>query len=97
MGVKWGRMGRPPLALGTSGAIRCYRTDGGFRARALTRDYDGRVRTVERNGRTKTAAETALKLALGARAQIPARGHIPAASRVSRPGFSGGSELTRRR
>jgi integrase len=76
-------MGRPPLALGTSGAIRCYRTAGGFRARALTRDYDGRVRTVERNGRTKTAAETALKLALRDRAQITARGHITAAIRVS--------------
>ncbi|HEV7212350.1 MAG TPA: site-specific integrase, partial [Blastococcus sp.] len=76
-------MGRPPLALGTSGAIRCYRTDGGFRARALTRDYDGRVRTVERTGRTKTAAETALKLALRDRAQITARGHITAATRVS--------------
>ncbi|MCW2675184.1 MAG: integrase family protein [Modestobacter sp.] len=83
MGVKWGRMGRPPLALGTSGTIRCYRTDGGYRARALTRDYDGRVRTVERNGRTKTAAETALKLALRDRARISASGHITGDSRVS--------------
>jgi len=76
-------MGRPPLALGTSGAIRCYRTDSGYRARALTRDYDGRVRTVERSGRTKTAAETALKLALRDRARISASGHITGDSRVS--------------
>lgn len=83
MGVKWGRMGRPPLALGTSGAVRCYRTDSGYRARALTRDYDGRVRTVERTGRTKTAAETALKVALRDRDQIAASNHITGNSRVS--------------
>jgi integrase len=83
MGVKWGRMGRPPLALGTAGAIRCYRIESGFRARALTRDYDGRVRTVERTGRTKTAAETALKLALRDRDRITASGHITGDSRVS--------------
>jgi integrase len=63
--------------------IRCYRTERGFRARALTRDYDGRVRTVERTGRTKTAAQTALKLALRDRARITASGHISADSRVS--------------
>lgn len=78
-----GVMGRPPLPLGTSGAIRCYRTESGFRARALTRDYDGRVRTVERTGRTKTAAETALKIALRDRNRITARGHITSDSRVS--------------
>jgi integrase len=76
-------MGRPPLALGTSGAIRCYRTDTGYRARALTRDYDGRVRAIERHGKTKTAAEGALKLALRDRARISASGHITADSRVS--------------
>ena len=76
-------MGRPPLALGTSGAIRCYRTDTGYRARALTRDYDGRVRAIERHGKTKTAAEGALRLALRDRARISASGHITADSRVS--------------
>src|SRR3954453_10858280 len=83
MGLKWGTMGRPPLALGTAGAIRSYRTESGFRARALTRDYDGRVRAVERNGRTKTAAETALKLALRDRSLVSASGHITGDSRVS--------------
>jgi hypothetical protein len=76
-------MGRPPLALGTSGVIRCYRTEGGFRACALTRDYDGRVRTVERTGRTKTAAETALKVALRDRNRVTTRGLITGDSRVS--------------
>ena len=76
-------MGRPPLALGTSGAIRCYRTDTGYRARALTRDYDGHVRAVERRGKTKAAAEGALKLALRDRTRMSASGHITADSRVS--------------
>jgi len=83
MGVRCGGMGRPPLVLGTSGAIRCYRTDTGYRARALTRDYDGRVRAIERHGKTRTAAEGALKLALRDRARISASGHITADSRVS--------------
>ena len=53
MGLESGVIGRPPLAIGTAGAIRCYRTDTGYRARALTRDYDGRVRAVERRGKTR--------------------------------------------
>ena len=36
-------MGRPPLALGTAGAFRCWKTDTGYRARVLVRDYDGAV------------------------------------------------------
>src|SRR3954453_22751393 len=83
MGLKWGTMGRPPLALGTAGAIRSYRTESGYRARALTRDYDGRVRAVERRGKTKTAAETALKLAGRDRAQSTASGPITTESRIS--------------
>ena len=57
-------MGRPPLALGTHGAIRCYKVDSGWRARTLARDYDGRTRDVERWGKTKAAAERALKAAV---------------------------------
>jgi integrase len=76
-------MGRPPLALGTSGSIRCYRVEAGYRARALHRDFDGRVRAIERRGRTKAAAEAALKLALRDRAGVSTRGHISADSRVS--------------
>ena len=76
-------MGRPPLALGTAGAIRCYKTDTGYRARVLVRDYDGRVRAVERRGPTKAAAERALKTALRDRAGVQAGGEITADSRVS--------------
>jgi len=76
-------MGRPPLALGTAGAIRCYKTDTGYRARVLVRDYDGAVRAVERRGPTKAAAERALKTALRDRAPVHASGEITADSRVS--------------
>ena len=57
-------MGRPSLALGTFGALRFYRTDNGWRVRTYVRDPDGRTREVERRGRTKNAAEQALKTAL---------------------------------
>jgi integrase len=76
-------MGRPPLALGTAGSIRCYRTDTGYRARVLIRDYDGAVRAVERRGPTKASAERALKSALRDRAPLGASGEISADSRVS--------------
>ncbi|HKF86649.1 MAG TPA: site-specific integrase, partial [Propionibacteriaceae bacterium] len=57
-------MGRPPLAFGTFGALRFYRTDNGWRVRTYVRDHDGKTREVERRGRTKNAAEQALKTAL---------------------------------
>jgi hypothetical protein len=57
-------MGRPSLHLGTAGAIRIYKTDAGYRARVLVRDYDGRVRAVERHAGSRVAAERALKLAM---------------------------------
>ena len=56
-------MGRPSLALGTFGALRFYRTDNGWRVRTYVRDPDG-ICEVERRGRTKNAAEQALKTAL---------------------------------
>src|SRR5688572_4657211 len=83
MGLRWGAMGRPPLALGTAGAIRCYKTDTGYRARVLIRDYDGAVRAVERRGPTRASAERALKSALRDRAPVGASGEISADSRVS--------------
>jgi integrase len=57
-------MGRPPLALGTFGALRFYRTHNGWRVRTYVRDPDGKTREIERRGRTKNAAEQALKTAL---------------------------------
>src|SRR4051794_28656818 len=82
MGLRRG-MGRPPLALGSAGAIRYYKTDTGYRARVLIRDYDGRVRALERRAPTKAAADRALKLALRDRAPTSARGEITADSRVA--------------
>jgi integrase len=97
MGLKWGGMGRPPLALGTAGAIRCYKTDSGYRARALVRDYDGRVRAVERRGASKAAAERAVKLALRDRGPVHSSGEITPDSRVSALGeawYSGLGDLS---
>jgi integrase len=76
-------MGRPPLPLGTHGAIRCYKTDRGYRARTLARDYDGRTRAVERTAKTKAAAEAALKLAVRDRARAQADEQITADTRLS--------------
>jgi hypothetical protein len=76
-------MGRPPLALGTAGAIRRYKTYTGYRARVLIRDYDGAVRAVERRGPTMASAERALKSALRDRAPVGASGEISADSQVS--------------
>lgn len=57
-------MGRKPLPLGSWGKIRTYvavRNEKGratsHRSVAYYRDFDGRVRQVEANGRTKTQAE----------------------------------------
>src|SRR3954452_21066520 len=76
-------MGRPPMTLGTAGAIRICKTNTGYRARVLVRDYDGHVRAVERNAASKIAAERALKLALRDRAPGKTGGEITADSRVS--------------
>lgn len=76
-------MGRPPLALGTAGTIRYYQTATGYRARVLVRDYDGRVRALERRATSKVAAERSLKLALRDRVPGQSTGEITADSRVS--------------
>src|SRR5688572_26233376 len=82
MGLRCDPMGRPPLAR-HRGRIRCYRTDTGFRARVLVRDYDGAVRAVKRRGPTKASAARPLKTALRDRAPVHASGEITADSRVS--------------
>ena len=64
-------MGRPPLGLGTYGAVRTYPTSTGrFRARTLYRDYDGQTRAVERSGKSEGAARRALAGALRDRAGV---------------------------
>lgn len=52
--------GRPPLPIGTWGAVRVEQVTGGWRARARFRDIDGITRDVERRGKTKSAARNAL-------------------------------------
>ena len=76
-------MGRPPLALGTFGAIRFYKTDSGWRAITTARDFDGRTRRVERHGTSKAAAERALKLAFRDRAKTQTSGDITGDTRVA--------------
>jgi integrase len=75
-------MARPGLPLGTAGAVRTYRTAVGWKARTLYRDYDGRVRDVERNARTKGAAEQALRVALRDRSRSEGDAEVTPESRV---------------
>ncbi|RFU22135.1 N-terminal phage integrase SAM-like domain-containing protein, partial [Geodermatophilus marinus] len=76
-------MGRPGLALGTAGKVRIHATPSGHRAVAWYRDYDGKCRQVERHGRTKAAAEAALRLALRDRARFDVGGDITPDTRVN--------------
>lgn len=65
-------MPRPPLPLGTYGKIKTWQEDKAWLARAKFRDFDGVVRLVKRSGKTKAAAERALRAALVER-QTPVR------------------------
>jgi hypothetical protein len=40
--------------------VRTYRTDQGWRARTLFRDFDGKTRHVERSGKSRAGAERSL-------------------------------------
>lgn len=57
-------VGRPSLDLGTAGAPRIYKTATGYRAMTRYRDWDGKVRQVERHAATKGAAARSLALAI---------------------------------
>lgn len=70
-------MGRPPLPVGTPGKITTTADPGGgYRARASFRDYDGTRREVSRWARSRSLAETALKVALTDRAAAGKSGEI---------------------
>lgn len=62
-------MGRPQLDLGTFGRFRIYARGDSFRATTLYRDYDGKTRQVQASGKTKAAAERALRAALRDRSE----------------------------
>lgn len=66
-------MARPPLPLGSYGKVTVRPDGGGFVARTRFRDHDGVVRLVKRSGRSRAAAERALKAALLER-QAPVTG-----------------------
>lgn len=73
-------MGRPPLPVGTAGKTTYVSLPSGrIQARAIFRAFDGRVRLVAKHGRSRVAAERALKLELTNR-QAPAAGDAIAAS-----------------
>jgi integrase len=69
-------MGRPPLTVGTHGKIRFDKTSTGYRARASYRGYDGKVREMERSGKSRAKAERELKLAVTRELQVPGGGDI---------------------
>lgn len=76
-------MPRPPLPLGTHGEIRCYKIgDRKYRARVKYRDYDGKVRHVERMGTSKSGAKEALKQALRDRSHSVAGDEVTPQSKV---------------
>jgi integrase len=76
-------MGRPPLPLGTPGAVRTYRTPVGWRARTKYRDFDGVTREVERVGRTEGAAKRALAEAIRDRVYASGTDEIKPDSRIA--------------
>lgn len=74
--------GRPPLAVGTMGAIRYYQVTNGYRARVLVRDADGRTREMGRKGLSRAGAERALKEAFRDRPGTDAGTDITSDTRI---------------
>lgn len=76
--------GRPPLPVGTWGNISVREiSPGRFRARCRLRDFDGSIRYVVRFGASRTAASTALKVALKDRAAVTGGGAVESGSTVA--------------
>ncbi|MER5390679.1 site-specific integrase [Saccharopolyspora sp. NPDC002686] len=76
-------MARPRLALGTYGEIRYYQLGPKkWQARTKYRDYDGKVRHVERVGRSKANAKEILTQALRDRSRAVAGEEITATTKV---------------
>src|SRR3712207_9152907 len=73
-GLSGGIVARPHLELGTHGRVRVYPDPAGYRAVCLYRDWDGATRQVQRQAKTKGAAERALAVALRDRGR-PGTGH----------------------
>ena len=90
------KTGRPPLPLGGVGKVRIYpQPKGGYMARALVRDYDGKVRAVAKTGKSKAAARTALTRAVGER-YVGGAGDITPDTKVTVACESWWEEFTKR-
>jgi hypothetical protein len=77
-------LGRPPLALGTSGKVLfASLPNGRVRARVKFRDYAGRVRLVSKVGASRAAVERALKAELASRQAPGGIGRITSATRMA--------------
>lgn len=76
-------MGRPSLPVGTAGEVRIYPVRGGFRARCLVRDYDGKVRELERFGLSEGKAKIRLREAVRDRHRVEADAEITSETRLS--------------
>src|SRR4029450_13613213 len=74
---------RPSLGVGTAGRVRTYRTDQGWRARTLFRDYDGEARHVERPGKSRAGAERSLAEAIRDRVRVGGADEITGDTRVA--------------
>jgi integrase len=76
-------VGRPPLPVGTAGEERIYPVRGGFRARCLVRDYDGKVRELERFGLSEAKAKIRLREAVRDRHRVEADAEITSETRLA--------------
>lgn len=75
-------MPRPPTPVGLFGAITYAKLpDGIWSARTHIRDSDGKLRSVSRRGRSRAAADRALKTALTDRTP-PTRNTFSATTRI---------------
>jgi integrase len=76
-------MARPPLPAGTAGEVRVYPVRGGFRARCKVRDYDGKVRYLERSGSTVLKAKARLREAVRDRHRVGADAEITSETKLA--------------
>lgn len=76
-------MGRPPLPVGTAGEVRVYPIRAGFRARCKVRDYDGKVRHLERSALTTLKAKARLREAVRDRHRVEVEAEITSDTKLA--------------
>jgi integrase len=76
-------VGRPPLPVGTAGEVRIYPVRDSFRARCKVRDYDGKVRDLERSGPTVSKARARLREAIRDRHRVDADAEITSETKLA--------------